>query len=515
MATSEDLARLVVRLEAQTAQYDRALQQANRRADRFSKGLQRSLRTAGRAFRAFAAVVAGAGLARALTDVINTADRFQKLNDRLGITTEAISELSFAAEQTGVSTRTLELGLQRLQRRVAEAAQGAGEAQGALRELGIDAAKLADLPLDQQFELVGEALSRVSSDADRTRLAFKLFDSEGVALLQTLEGGAAGLQNFRSQAQQLGLTVSGDAAQAAADLKDRIGELRAAFEGLTRSILESGAVEALTTFAQVATEIIGGVSEYDELLRQAEAVQITINELTRLGVGADVIQAEQDKLAAIQAQIVAYNERTQAQQRSLEIEKQLASVSGADSGGQLAEISDFLIQGPRQKTQVTLLEIFDEAAEKAKKLNEVGVDLGFTFTSAFEDAIVEGENLQDVFKGLLQDIIRIATRIAITEPLGALVGGAFAGTFGGFFASGGTLGAGKWGIAGEAGPEVVMGPAKIAPISAGAGAITINQTVNATGADSEVRRALPVLLDQTRKATVIEVQKLIKQGRLA
>lgn len=36
--------------------------------------------------------------------------------------------------------------------------------------------------------------------------------------------------------------------------------------------------------------------------------------------------------------------------------------------------------------------------------------------------------------------------------------------YAGFFAKGGTLGAGKWGIAGEAGPEIVRGPATITPV---------------------------------------------------
>jgi lambda family phage tail tape measure protein len=37
--------------------------------------------------------------------------------------------------------------------------------------------------------------------------------------------------------------------------------------------------------------------------------------------------------------------------------------------------------------------------------------------------------------------------------------------FGGFFANGGTLGAGKWGIAGENGPEIISGPATVTPMT--------------------------------------------------
>jgi lambda family phage tail tape measure protein len=55
--------------------------------------------------------------------------------------------------------------------------------------------------------------------------------------------------------------------------------------------------------------------------------------------------------------------------------------------------------------------------------------------------------------------------------------------FGGFFANGGTLGAGKWGIAGERGPEIVSGPANISPMGGG-GATTVNYNINAVDAAS-------------------------------
>lgn len=54
--------------------------------------------------------------------------------------------------------------------------------------------------------------------------------------------------------------------------------------------------------------------------------------------------------------------------------------------------------------------------------------------------------------------------------------------FGGFFANGGTLGAGKWGIAGEMGPELISGPATITPMGGGGQNVTYN--INAVDAQS-------------------------------
>lgn len=114
--------------------------------------------------------------------------------------------------------------------------------------------------------------------------------------------------------------------------------------------------------------------------------------------------------------------------------------------------------------------------EEAEKVNEIGKELGLTFSSAFEDAIVGGKGLSDIFKGLEKDIARIIVRKSITEPLGEAIGGLFnksggggnifesafsaiADSFAGGFAKGGTIPPGQFGIVGENGPEFAFGGA--------------------------------------------------------
>ncbi len=88
----------------------------------------------------------------------------------------------------------------------------------------------------------------------------------------------------------------------------------------------------------------------------------------------------------------------------------------------------------------------ETAAEKTGDVNETARDLGLTFTSAFEDAVVAGAKLSDVLQGLYDDLVRIATRKLVTEPLGDAVGGLFGGIdwgalLDGFFGVGGSGGA--------------------------------------------------------------------------
>jgi hypothetical protein len=69
---------------------------------------------------------------------------------------------------------------------------------------------------------------------------------------------------------------------------------------------------------------------------------------------------------------------------------------------------------------------------------------------------------------------------SIFDTIGS-IGSSIGDLFGGFFANGGTLGAGKFGIAGENGPELISGPATITPMS---GATNVTYNINAVDARS-------------------------------
>jgi hypothetical protein len=50
-------------------------------------------------------------------------------------------------------------------------------------------------------------------------------------------------------------------------------------------------------------------------------------------------------------------------------------------------------------------------------------ELGLTFSSAFEDAVVGGKNLSEVLQSLLEDVAKFFLRKGVTEPLLESLGG--------------------------------------------------------------------------------------------
>lgn len=217
---------------------------------------------------ALVGVAGAAGFGLLVKSSLNATDSLAKTAAKIGTTTEALGALRYAADLTGVATQTMDMALQRFTRRTAEAAAGTGEAKGAIKELGINAQELNRMPLDKRMIVLADAFEKVESESDRLRLAFKLFDSEGAALVNTLSQGSDGLKEMLGEAKVLGLTMSSTAAKGVEDTVDSLTKLKSLFKGVTDQTVAAFApaiemmVERFTGFLQRSIEVKGGVEAF-------------------------------------------------------------------------------------------------------------------------------------------------------------------------------------------------------------------------------------------------------------
>ncbi len=252
-----DLAKLVVRLEAQSSKLTSSLDKAERRSKRWERKTKKNILGVKSAFAGLGVGIAAIRFTQFIARTSKAADTLAKTSDKLGITTEALAGMRHAAELSGVASNTLDMAIQRMTRRLSEAAQGTGEAKGALKELGLEAKELAALSPDKAFKKIAGAMAEVTTQGDRVRLSFKLFDSEGVALVNTLKLGEAGLMAAAKEANALGLAISRTDAKKIEDANDAVTRLRAVVTGTGNLI----ATELSTPFTIVADQIVDAAIE--------------------------------------------------------------------------------------------------------------------------------------------------------------------------------------------------------------------------------------------------------------
>ena len=191
-----------------------AVDKTRKAFSRVQKGLTNIAKAAGRVTKRVAQFGAAMGIAAvggmvALTKASMTSiDSLAKVADKLGTTTAELSALQHAAELSGIAIETFNMATQRLTRRVSEASSNMGESVAALKELGLNAAHLNSIPLDKKMGEIADAIMAVKNPTDRVRLAFKLFDSEGVVMLNLMKQGSAGMRQMAKEAETLGLVIS-------------------------------------------------------------------------------------------------------------------------------------------------------------------------------------------------------------------------------------------------------------------------------------------------------------------
>lgn len=265
-----------------------AVNKTKAKFDQVTKSLKVIGGVAGKATMGIAKIgLAATGAATALAALVKVnvdfMDKLGKTADKLGIEVEFLQAMRFAAEQTGVKVEALDMGLQRFIRRAAEAAKGTGESKRAFEQLGIelknDDGTLRDVR-DVLFD-VADGLKNTRSSAERIRLAFKFFDSEGVALVNTLKNGADGLRAFEDQAENLGIIISRQSIAKAAMFADSLNVLKKQITAITANI-SAAFIPVLEDVATYLENILKGMKGSDKTFEKfGKDLAVTILEFMR------------------------------------------------------------------------------------------------------------------------------------------------------------------------------------------------------------------------------------------
>jgi hypothetical protein len=245
-------------------------------SDRLSAGLRRAQRR----LRAFGAGVRQVGLrlvaagAAALAPLAATVrvftkagDELEKMSRRTGFTVEALSELGFAAEQSGADMETLEKGVRTMQRAINDLGRGLSTQTDAFGNLGLTMADLEGLSPEEQFKLIAERLSQVEDASKRAAIAQQIFGRAGTRLLPLMEDGARGIEALQAEARRLGLTISKQTAKDAARLTDAFNIVRRVLR-ITAITIGSALAPALEGLSKRITRIAVVTNDWIKRNRQ-------------------------------------------------------------------------------------------------------------------------------------------------------------------------------------------------------------------------------------------------------
>lgn len=140
---------------------------------------------------------------------------------RTGASAEALSQLRYAAEQSGANLEAVEKGMRKLGDVTTQAAGGSKSAAAALASIGLSAEQLLAMPVEDRFLAVAQGISQIQDPAAQASVAMDLLGKSGADLVPMMADGAGGIRALMAEADKLGMTISGEQAAAAAAFDDK------------------------------------------------------------------------------------------------------------------------------------------------------------------------------------------------------------------------------------------------------------------------------------------------------
>lgn len=263
----------MVRVYADNTALIRGLKKAEQRLRAFGAGARR----AGMIAAGIGAAVL-APIALAVKAFMNWGDTVDKMSKRTGLGAEFISELAFAAEQSGASIENVEKAVKAMQSGIFDAGRNVGTLKDGLEALGLTVDDLKGLSPEAQFSKLADVIASVEDPTLQAGIAMKLFGMRaGPAILPML-------QNFRELqeiAARLGLTMSKETAAAAAEATDAFHRLKMTFRAIY-IIVGAALAPQVIRLANILTNVMEGVVKFV----RANAKLIKIVVLVGLGLVA-------------------------------------------------------------------------------------------------------------------------------------------------------------------------------------------------------------------------------------
>jgi hypothetical protein len=207
------------------------------------------------------AALVASGFTAAAASVWRFVDAGAGLDDianRTGASAEALSQLRYAAEQSGTDLGAVEKGMRRLGDVQTQAAAGSKSAAAALASVGLSASKLATMSVEERFLAVADGIDRIQDPAAKASVAMDLLGKSGADLVPMMEGGRASIVDMMQQADRLGMTISGPQAKAAAAFDDTWQSLTAALRS-AGNVIAVAVLPYVTQFLQLAVQALPAV----------------------------------------------------------------------------------------------------------------------------------------------------------------------------------------------------------------------------------------------------------------
>lgn len=310
MAQQVDLAKLVVKMEAQADKYLRDLKKQRAETNRWRKQTQKDVSGVKKAFRGLAV---GAGLTasiaamrRMMTEAVNLSREIRNGAYVAGMSTEAFQAHAYAAERTGIQMDKFADQMKDVRERVGDfIATGGGPMadffENVAPKIGITAQQLQNLSGPQVLQSVKNAMDAANVSMEEQIFYLESLASDTTNLIPLLENGGAKLNALTKEFDGLNIALSETDLEEMKEVERLTQQLDAGFSKLNTTLVTQFGPGLIAAFATMRTAVTGLV---DAIKWAAEEVAYLVN-----GPAFDDIVRINSDIADLEAQLAVAEKR--------------------------------------------------------------------------------------------------------------------------------------------------------------------------------------------------------------
>jgi len=233
----------------------------------------------------FAVAEVANGIREIFNGVSETAIAASRMAQKIGISTEAVQELGYAASTTGVSTEELQIGFTKMAKGLEEfRTKGTGPVGEALLALKIPLKEIKNDSPDQLLSTLADKFAAMPDGIHKTASAVDVFGRSGANLIPLLNKGGAGIADLRAEAERLGIVVDGKTTESFKELEETSMRVHGAITGFKNTL----AIALLPTISKLADGLFKWVEANKEVI--ASDVKSFVDGLaTAFGFASDAV----------------------------------------------------------------------------------------------------------------------------------------------------------------------------------------------------------------------------------
>jgi phage-related protein len=221
---------LFVKIGADFKDLEKGFENAQKKIDTFAKNTEKL----GKGFiKNVSLPIVGAvtGIVTLGVKASQTADRIDKMSQKLGLSRDTFQKYDFILSQSGTSVDSMGSGMKKLTENIAGVLGGVDGATDNFKRLGVEVVDVNGNVRNQEdvFEDLIKSFQSMENGVEKTKMAQEVFGRAGQELLPLLNQQSGSLEELEEKYESLGIAMSDDAVDAGVKFTDTLDQLKRSF----------------------------------------------------------------------------------------------------------------------------------------------------------------------------------------------------------------------------------------------------------------------------------------------